>query len=75
MPTILNFQYIYEPVAPSRAVKYLGVWLDSKLTFAEHDNRAVQKAEKINFNKSYAQYGRSKGVEEAYATRRFCKAH
>jgi len=30
----------------SKAIKYLGVWLDTKLTFAEHVNQIVQKAGK-----------------------------
>lgn len=30
----------------SKSVKYLGVWLDSKLTFAEHVNQTITKAEK-----------------------------
>lgn len=30
----------------SKAVKYLGVWLDTKTSFAEHINRTVIKAEK-----------------------------
>lgn len=33
-------------IIPSKAIKYLGVWLDMKLTFAEHTKRTVQKAEK-----------------------------
>lgn len=31
---------------PTKAVKYLGVWLDTKMTFAEHVNQAIIKAEK-----------------------------
>lgn len=31
-------------IQPTRAIKYLGVWLDTKLTFSEHINRTVQKA-------------------------------
>lgn len=30
----------------SKAIKYLGVWLDTKMTFAEHVNQATIKAEK-----------------------------
>lgn len=33
-------------IAPSKAIKYLGVWLDTKLTFGEHISRLVVKAEK-----------------------------
>lgn len=33
-------------IIPSRAIKYLGVWLDSKLTFVEQVDRAILKAEK-----------------------------
>lgn len=33
-------------VTPRPSVKYLGVWLDSKLTFAEHTKQTIQKAER-----------------------------
>ena len=33
-------------ITPGKALKYLGVWLDTKLTFAEHVNKTIQKAEK-----------------------------
>ncbi|GJQ73660.1 hypothetical protein Trydic_g13999 [Trypoxylus dichotomus] len=33
-------------VHPGKTIKHLGVWLDTKLTFAEHINRAVEKAER-----------------------------
>lgn len=33
-------------VTPSSAIKYLGVWLDTKLTFAPHVNETVKKAER-----------------------------
>lgn len=32
-------------VTPKNAVKYLGVWMDTKLTFAEHIKKTIQKAE------------------------------
>lgn len=34
-------------VRPSRAVKYLGVWLYTKLTFVVHVSKATEKAERI----------------------------
>lgn len=33
-------------VRPKGALKYLGVWLDTKLTFATHVDKIIQKAEK-----------------------------
>lgn len=33
-------------IQPIRAVKYLGVWLDTKLTFSEHIDRTVEKTSK-----------------------------
>ena len=33
-------------IAPKASVKYLGVWLDSKLTFSEHIRRTLVKVEK-----------------------------
>lgn len=33
-------------VSPSRAIKYLGVWLDTKLTFSEQVEKTTQKVEK-----------------------------
>lgn len=33
-------------VAPKRAIKYLGIWLDTKLTFAEQVSQVTQKVEK-----------------------------
>lgn len=33
-------------VTPSKAIKYLGVWLDPKLTFAEHIKKTTEKAER-----------------------------
>ena len=34
------------PIFPPKALTYLGVWLDTKLTFREHVNRTVAKIEK-----------------------------
>lgn len=42
----IHFNIQSTVVVPSKAVKYLGVWLDSKLTYAEHINKTIQKAEK-----------------------------
>ncbi|KAJ8910519.1 hypothetical protein NQ315_012816 [Exocentrus adspersus] len=42
----IQFQIQGVTVKPSKVVKYLGAWLDTKLTFAEHVKRAIQKAEK-----------------------------
>ncbi|KAJ8934965.1 hypothetical protein NQ314_013081 [Rhamnusium bicolor] len=33
-------------LTPSKAVKYLGIWLDTKLTFAEHVQKVKQKVER-----------------------------
>lgn len=33
-------------IRPSRSLKHLGVWLDTKLTFEEHIEKTVEKAEK-----------------------------
>ena len=33
-------------IVPSKAIKLLGVWLDSKLNFAVHVDRTTQKAER-----------------------------
>lgn len=33
-------------VSPKNAVKYLGIWLDAKLVFAEHIKKTVEKAER-----------------------------
>ncbi|XP_060516193.1 uncharacterized protein LOC132695754 [Cylas formicarius] len=40
------FDVMGSEIGLSDAVKYLGVWLDRKLSFAEHVKRTVQKAEK-----------------------------
>ncbi|XP_060516767.1 uncharacterized protein LOC132696115 [Cylas formicarius] len=40
------FNVMGSEIGLSDAVKYLGVWLDRKLSFAEHVKRTVQKAEK-----------------------------
>lgn len=42
----IQFNVLGTELSPTTAIKYLGVWLDTKLTFAEHINRTVQKAEK-----------------------------
>lgn len=33
-------------IRPSKAIKYLGVWLDTKMTFAEHVSKTITKGEK-----------------------------
>lgn len=33
-------------IYPSNSLKYLGVWLDTKLNFADHINKTITKAEK-----------------------------
>ncbi|KAG5868068.1 hypothetical protein JTB14_020741 [Gonioctena quinquepunctata] len=43
-PIIFNVQG--KEVKPCGAIKYLGVWLDTKLTFAEHINKTIDKVEK-----------------------------
>lgn len=42
----LRFEIQGRTFDPSNAVKYLGVWLDTKMSFAEHVNHATIKAEK-----------------------------
>ncbi|XP_074036343.1 uncharacterized protein [Leptinotarsa decemlineata] len=33
-------------ISPSKSIKYLGVWIDTKLTFTDHVNKSILKAEK-----------------------------
>lgn len=40
------FQLERRTFGPNKSVKYLGVWLDTKMTFAEHLNQTIIKAEK-----------------------------
>lgn len=40
------FTILGTPIRLSKAVKYLGVWLDTKLTFAEHVKKTTEKVEK-----------------------------
>lgn len=42
----IEFNLMGKIIAPVRAIKYLGVWLDTKMTFSEHINRAAEKAGK-----------------------------
>lgn len=41
--TPITFEIGNTTIVPQRAIKYLGVWLDKKLTFAEHVDRTAQK--------------------------------
>lgn len=43
-PIALNIQGT--PIELSKTLKYLGVWLDTKMTFSEHVNKVVMKVEK-----------------------------
>ncbi|XP_033225991.1 uncharacterized protein LOC117178675 [Belonocnema kinseyi] len=43
---LINFQLQDIVIRPSEAIKYLGVWLDTKGTYSEHLDRTVEKAEK-----------------------------
>lgn len=36
-------------ITPKKSVKYLGIWLDMKLTFAQHVERVIEKAGKTVF--------------------------
>ena len=40
------FTILGTPIRLSKAIKYLGVWLDTKLTFAEHVKKTTEKVEK-----------------------------
>lgn len=40
----MNFNVIGVIITPKKAIKYLGVWLDSKMVFAEHINKTVEKS-------------------------------
>lgn len=40
----ITFDVMGTEIEPKAAVKYLGVWLDTKLTFAEHVGRTANKA-------------------------------
>ena len=42
----VNFKVQGVNVTPCKAIKYLGVWLDTKLTYAEHISRTIIKADK-----------------------------
>lgn len=42
----IRFQIQNVTVQPSNAIKYLGVWLDTKMVFAEHVRKTIEKAEK-----------------------------
>lgn len=44
--TTISVDVQYVQIGPNEAIKCLGVWLNTKLTFAEHTKRTVQKAEK-----------------------------
>lgn len=43
---VINWQGIQFGL--NKAITYLGVWLDTKLTFAEHINKTPEKAEKTS---------------------------
>lgn len=42
----ITFNLKEQTITPRQSLKYLGVWLDTKLTFAEHVKQASLKAEK-----------------------------
>lgn len=42
----IEFSVQGNTVYPKKYLKYLGVWLDNKLTYAEHTSRSIQKAGK-----------------------------
>lgn len=42
----IEFSLNGNTIQPVGAIKYLGVWLDTKLTFSEHINRIVEKTSK-----------------------------
>lgn len=44
--TPITFNLQGRTITPQSSVKYLGVWLDTKMTFAEHIKQATVKAEK-----------------------------
>lgn len=45
IPTI-SFDLLGNIIRPKGSIKYLGIWLDSKLTFSEHVNKTVEKAQR-----------------------------
>lgn len=45
--TPISFKIENIDVRPHTAIKYLGVWLDTKLTFSEHIKRTTEKASKL----------------------------
>lgn len=44
--TTIEFQILDTNITPSKSLKYLGVWLDTKLKFSEHARKTIVKAEK-----------------------------
>lgn len=42
----ISFNLLGNTIRPQNAIKYLGMWLDPKLTFAEHVNQIIKKAER-----------------------------
>ncbi|XP_030768191.1 uncharacterized protein LOC115891768 [Sitophilus oryzae] len=42
----ISFKLLDTTIAPKNAIRYFGVWLDSKLTFGEHINQVIRKAER-----------------------------
>lgn len=42
----ISFELLGSTIEVGKAVKYLGVWLDTKLSFAEHIKQTIVKAEK-----------------------------
>lgn len=42
----VNFYIQGAVIHPSKSLKYLGVWLDTKLNFSDHINKMITKAEK-----------------------------
>lgn len=47
IPTIIPMQVVTDEIMTSPAVKYLGITLDTKLTFGQHIKRVTQKATKV----------------------------
>lgn len=42
----ISFELLGNVIRPQNKIKYLGIWLDPKLTFAEHVNQTIRKAER-----------------------------
>lgn len=42
----LTFNLLGNTITPKGSIKYLGIWLDSKLTYTVHVNRIIEKAQR-----------------------------